>query len=183
LDDGAGSHGQAYLDMRQRLVAYFGRRHRPSPDELADDTLNRIASTLLERGSIDITPPTRYCYIVARFVLLEDLRRGKQSPVSVSLDQSRADQLRELGARDHHAIDGSDPNEQRLRCLERCLSALKPQQRALIVEYYRVSSGRAKIESRRALATRLKVTPNALSIRASRIREVLVRCVEACCKE
>src|SRR5262249_22158509 len=33
LDDGIESHGERYLDMRRRLVSYFDRRNRPSPDE------------------------------------------------------------------------------------------------------------------------------------------------------
>ena len=61
---------------------------------------------------------------------------------------------------------------------KRILSLLN--QRTLIVEYYR-GIGREKIDMRRELAARLGITTNALGIRASRIREVLVRCVEACC--
>src|SRR5262249_12335090 len=75
LDDGVDSRGESYLEIRRRLVAYFDRRNRPFPDELADETLNRIAKTLGQTASIAVTPPARYCYIVARFVLLEDLRR------------------------------------------------------------------------------------------------------------
>ena len=41
LDDGNDSHGEAYLEMRRRLVSYFDRRNRPAPDELADDYADR----------------------------------------------------------------------------------------------------------------------------------------------
>ncbi|MCA1849645.1 MAG: hypothetical protein LC672_00990, partial [Acidobacteria bacterium] len=43
LDEGAGSEGRKYLEMRRRLVAYFDRKNCPAPDELADETLNRVA--------------------------------------------------------------------------------------------------------------------------------------------
>jgi hypothetical protein len=47
--------------MRRRLVAYFDRRNRPGADELADETFNRIASTLEKTGLIATRPPARYC--------------------------------------------------------------------------------------------------------------------------
>ena len=180
LEDGAGTQGyagEAYLEMRRRLVLYFDRRNRPAPDELADETLNRIATTLEQRGSIAITPPSRYCYIVARFVFLEDLRRHEHT--HVRLDPRSADMLNALGIREPDPAEGVSLTERRFRCLEACLDKLDPAQRMLIVEYYR-GIGREKIEARRELAARLGITTNALGIRASRIREVLVRCVAAC---
>ena len=87
LDDGTDSGGETYLEMRRRLVAYFDRRNRPAADELADETLNRIGRTLEKSGSIAVTPPARYCYVVARFVLLEDVRRGRRY---IQVDQVRA---------------------------------------------------------------------------------------------
>jgi hypothetical protein len=49
----------------------------------------------------------------------------------------------------------------------------------LIVEYY-ADDRRQKIERRRDLATRLGITMNALGIRAFRIRDGLMACVESC---
>ena len=72
--------------------------------------------------------------------------------------------------------------EQRFECLERCLDKLKPEQRALVVDYYR-DEQRQKIERRREMASRLGITMNALSIRASRIRATLETCVEGCRRE
>ena len=74
LDEGTDSHGERYLEMRGRLVDYFGRRNCHSPEDLADETLNRVARRLEETGSIDDVVPARYCYIVAKFVFLESLR-------------------------------------------------------------------------------------------------------------
>ena len=73
LDDGVDSRGARYLEMRRRLASYFDRRNRPSPDDLADETLNRIGRTLEKEGAIAITPPARYCYQVAKAVLFEDV--------------------------------------------------------------------------------------------------------------
>src|SRR2546426_1678319 len=74
LDEGANSEGQKYLQMRQRLVAYFDRKNCLTPDELADQTLNRVARRLEEESVIESDTPAKYCYIVARFVFMEHLR-------------------------------------------------------------------------------------------------------------
>ena len=180
LDEGVESQGERYLEMRRRLVAYFDRRNRPAPDELADETLNRVARTLEESGGIGITPPARYCYVVARFILLEDLRRREHT--YVRLDEPRCCE----GALGLSASDVPDEaavqRERRFACLDRCLEKLKPEQRELIVEYYR-DTRREKIERRRALAERMGISMNALAVRACRIRDLLEECVGSCCQE
>jgi DNA-directed RNA polymerase specialized sigma24 family protein len=173
LDDGVESHGERYVEIRRRLVAYFERRNRSAAEELADETLNRIARTL-EAGAIAVRPPARYCYVIAKFVLLEDFRRQKkQVPMDASWHPSPTHPCGGIGPDDAWPLE-----EQRLECLERCVQELKPPQRELIVEYY-ADTGRRKIERRRALARRLGISMNALAIRACRIREGLMACVEA----
>ncbi len=177
LDDGEDSHGERYLEMRRRLVSYFDRRNRPAVDDLADETLNRVARMLVQSGAIAIRPPARYCYIVARFVLLEDCRRGRKH---VALDEPRSAEISKAQSR----ITGENDNklairEQSLECLDRCLQELRLDQRDLAIEYYR-DAKRQRIEHRRSLAATLGISTNALAIRACRIRESLTTCVEAC---
>ena len=187
LDDGIDSHGERYLEMRRRLVSYFDRRDRPTADELADETLNRIGRTLEQTGVIVTRPPARSCYVVARFVLLEDFRRDRRH---IPLDEPRkADALRarSIGPESpaslvSHVVPDSSlmRRELRLACLDRCLHRLPADQRELAIEYYRSNGA---IQRRRDLAARLSITMNALGIRACRIRDVLRTCVEACGKE
>ena len=160
--------------MRRRLVSYFDRRNRPAADELADETLNRVARTLEQGGVIATRPPARYCYIIAKFVLFEDLRRERRH---VGLDETTISVDRRSIVADLAEDDAL--REQRLDCLDRCLELLKPEQRKLIVEYYR-DTGRQKIERRRALADRLGISMNALAIRASRIRDTLLTRMAEC---
>jgi DNA-directed RNA polymerase specialized sigma24 family protein len=175
LDDGADSNGERYLEMRRRLVSYFDRRGRTAADELADETLDRIGRTLAQTGAIAIRPPARYCYIVAKFVLLEDVRRERKH---VPVDESAT--FRAARGAGQGEPDESDVlQEQRLDCLEHCLQELKPEQRELIVQYY-AEAGREKIERRRDLASRLGITMNALGIRAFRIRDGLMARVGRC---
>ena len=168
--------------MRRRLVSYFDRRNRPAPDELADETLNRVARTLEETGSIGIKPPARYCYVVARFVLLEDLRRREHSHSRLGDPPGHASASPVPDITSEEPDEGAGLREQRLECLERCLQNLKPEQRELIIEYYR-DTRREKIERRRELASRLGISMNALAVRACRIRDILEACVATCCRE
>jgi DNA-directed RNA polymerase specialized sigma24 family protein len=178
LDDGTDSQGQTYLEMRRRLVSYFDRRNRPFADELADETFNRIGKTLETDGAIATKPPARYCYVIARFVLLEDIRRGSRT---VAVDEGRTAAVIERGLMNSGVSEEVLLREKRLTCLDRCLQELKPAQRDLAIEYYR-DAKRQRIDRRRGIAERLGITMNALGIRASRIRSALETCMNACCK-
>jgi DNA-directed RNA polymerase specialized sigma24 family protein len=177
LDAGVPSGGERYVEMRQRLVSYFDRRDCPDPDELADETFNRIARTLEQDGVIRINPPARYCYVVAKFVLLEDYRRQqKRAPLD---EAAPSDPSWRYGrSRDRRSGEPA-ADERRFECFDRCLDRLEPTQRELVIDYYR-DAGRDKIERRRRIAGRLGITMNALGIRVWRIRESLTACMERC---
>jgi hypothetical protein len=172
LDEGADSGGQAYLQMRRRLVLYFQRKRCLTPDDLADETLNRVTRRLEEQGAIADAPPARYCYIVAKFVLLEHLR-------DPDVRRIRDGEVREPARDRVAATDDPAPRERLLDCLDRCLNALARDDRALILDYYR-DDQRGRIERRRQLAASLALSANALAIRACRLRDKLERCVGAC---
>ena len=178
LDLGIDSKGERYLEIRRRLVQYFDRKNCALPDELADETLNRVTRRLAEEGEIKGVTPAHYCYLVARFVFLEYRRRPDRSSVSLELHPGLAAVI--PGAPGSSDADTAQVREKRMNCLDQCLQILNAGQRELIVEYYRGEGG-ARIEHRGALAARLGVTTNALSIRACRIRTMLERCVRACC--
>lgn len=168
LDSGRDSGGVAYLDMRRRLVLYFRRKRCDAPDDLADETLNRVARRLEEEGSITDASPSHYCYIVAKFVFLEHLRQSAHA--RAGLAETR---------RTPEPEPPEAEQERRLDCLDRCLERLSTEDQALILDYYR-GAQRERIEGRRSLAARLELSPNALTIRACRIREKLVACLRHC---
>jgi DNA-directed RNA polymerase specialized sigma24 family protein len=172
------SDGERYLEMRRRLVAYFDRKNCLTPDELADETLNRVARRLEEEGAITVTTPARYCYIVAKFVFLEYLRRAERSETQLTESPATG-----LGAPPRPVLSQPEPalqaKEDLFDCLEVCLHKLLPTDRELIVEYYR-GEQKAKIDRRRGLAAQFGLTTNALSIRACRIRNKLEFCLQEC---
>ena len=174
LDEGRDSGGTRYLEMRRRLAGYFDRKNCEHCDDLADETLSRVMRRIQEDTSIRETPPARYCYIMAKFVFLEYLRRPRRAESDLEL-------LERVPAGPTSVQAQGEPNEYEdlLDCLDCCLQKLDPRDRALILEYY-VGEQRAKIESRRNMAAKLGLTMNALSIRACRIREKLESCMKSC---
>jgi DNA-directed RNA polymerase specialized sigma24 family protein len=171
LDQGGNSEGQSYLEIRRRLVAYFDRKNCRTPDELADETMNRVARKLEELGTIETETPAKYCYVTARFVFLEDVRaRAKEQEL-------RSEVFREGGHSPNQA--NQEVHEQRMDCLRQCAEKLDRASRDLILRYY-IGEEKVKIDNRRAQARTLAITMNALSIRACRIREKLELCVQEC---
>ena len=175
LDQGINSSGKTYLEMQRRLVFYFDRKNCSTPDELADETLNRVARRLEEEGTIESETPAKYCYIVARFVFMEYLRESHRAGIAL-------DEVRRQVSGDFVVPEVQNDEEKRLACLGRCTSKLEPVSRELIRRYY-VGNARVKIANRRSLAESLGITMNALAIRACRLRDKLEACVRQCVKE
>jgi DNA-directed RNA polymerase specialized sigma24 family protein len=175
LDEGVDSGGERYVEMRRRLVSYFGRKRCLSPDDLADEALARVARKLEEQGSITDSPPARYCYIVAKFVFLEYLRSADHRRTSLDEGRGAANPAVQPAP-----LEGSDDaaDESLLEGLDRCLQRLSAYDRELILDYY-AGDEQERIGRRRALAVRLHLTLNALSIRACRIRDRLEGCLSA----
>jgi DNA-directed RNA polymerase specialized sigma24 family protein len=181
LDEGVDSRGERYLEMRRRLARYFDRRNCSSPDDLADETLNRVARKMEEKGEIVGASPAHYCYIVARLVFLESVRRKEHNGPSLDDTERSGGVMASLAAPSAPTMDTA-AKERLFTCLERCLRRLRMQDQELILEYYR-GEQRDKIARRSQMATHLGLTMNALSIRACRIRTKLEACIKACSEE
>lgn len=175
LGDDADLGGEKYLEMRGRLVAYFDRKNCLTADELADETLTRVARRLNEEGSIESETPAKYCYIVARFVFMEHLRTADRK--NVPLDEFQHQKSDEFAV-----SEAAEIKEKMLDCLEKCTAQLESLSRDIIIRYY-YGTERVKIENRRALAESLSISGNALTVRACRIRAKLENCVRACAEK
>jgi RNA polymerase sigma factor (sigma-70 family) len=178
LDSGSSAPGERYLEMRRRLVDYFDRKRCAGADDLADETLNRVARRLEEEGVIEASAPAQYCYIVARFVFFEYLRRADRAAVPYDEASSGDTVPRVLQVVDDRDVE-SDEHARRFKCLEECLAKLPSSDRSLILAYYSGERG-TRIERRRELAEHFGLTANALAIRTCRIRSKLEECTRAC---
>jgi DNA-directed RNA polymerase specialized sigma24 family protein len=178
LDEGVDSGGQKYLEMRRRLVAYFDRKNCLSADELADETLSRVAQKLQEKGSITGLAPAQYCYVTAKFVFLEYVRHVKHGEAGLA-EFSASGQAGSAAIANPQGGAALSDKETLLDCLDRCLKKLPNAESELILEYYQ-GELQEKIQRRRQLGVRLGLSANALNIRACRIRAKVEECVRTC---
>ena len=75
-----------------------------------------------------------------------------------------------------------EDHDEKLKCLDKCLSKLSAENREIIVGYYK-GEKREKIENRNLLAETLGVPNNALRNRAVRLREKLENCITNCLRK
>lgn len=157
--------GQKYEDIRLRLIKVFTCRGCVDPEDLADETINRVASKLSEIAPTFVGEPARYFYGVANKVHLEYLRRRPAPEPPPTPPPFETEEV-----------------EKEFDCLERCMRRLTRENRTLVLEYYQ-DEKQAKIDHRKKLAEQLGIAVNALRIRAFRIRASLQECVTNCVRE
>jgi DNA-directed RNA polymerase specialized sigma24 family protein len=170
LDPDRDEAGRRYDLFRRKLVRFFEWRGAPWPDELADETLDRVATRLAAGESIRSADPGAYFHGVARNVLREHWERDRRV--------ARGGPLAEPAVDEDQALEAVE-TERRLSCLERCLAAVPPETHRLLLRYYSDES-RTRIDGRREMAETLGIGLNALRIRMCRLRAVLEVCVRGC---
>lgn len=154
--------GIKYEQIRRRLIKVFTGRGCIDPEELADETINRVTSKLQEIQTNFTGDCARYFFGVANKVHLEYLRRKTPLSPPPPADSGRA--------------------ELEYRCLERCIERLNEADRALLLREYG-AKGQTQAERRKALAEELGISLNALRIRVFRIRIALKECIEKCLQD
>ena len=164
LDPDRDAAATKYEAIRRRLTMIFEARGCAEAEDLADETINRVASRLGALGEYR-GEPARYFYGVANKVHLEYIRRASSTR-----------------AKSEPEAVVSDEFKHRFVCLERCLEKLPAQNRDLILKYYQQEK-RGNLEARKVLAEQMGIHANALRIRAQRIRVSLQNCVSKCLKQ
>jgi DNA-directed RNA polymerase specialized sigma24 family protein len=165
LDTDSEKAGLKYESIRKRLIKIFVCRGSKTPEELADQTINRVARKLPEIQAQYVSEPAHYFCGVANNIFLESLRKERTPAVGLPTPSSLDE------------VDGQD-----YACLEKCLDNLSESERHLVVAYYEQEK-HAKIDHRKKLADQLGLGINALRIRACRIRAALEECVVRCRNE
>ncbi len=164
------SGAQKYEEIRRKLILLFRYRGCHIPEELADETIDRTARAVLNPDFQYQGDPIAFFRGVARNVYFEWLRKERRLPV-----ESISDAKIEFPA----AVNGPAKDDLPQACLERCLNALPPAKKMVLIRYYR-SEKRAKIDGRQLLAEELGIALNALRIQVFRLRNAMRSCVEKC---
>jgi DNA-directed RNA polymerase specialized sigma24 family protein len=171
LDSDPETAGGKYEQLRRKLIKFFEWRGSFISDELADETLNRLARKIDEGKEIEKNV-FALSLGIARFVLLETLKRPDNKRV----------EMKELATVVAPPERREEDDDLWVVCLRECLSGVSEENRELIIEYYQ-GEGRARIDEHKMLATRLGVSLNTLFSRAKRTRDKLEECVRRCVKK
>jgi DNA-directed RNA polymerase specialized sigma24 family protein len=154
------SAGRLYVRIRRDLVRLFEWRGCSTPDDYADETMNRCARKIAE-GEV-IRDIATYSIGVARMLLREMVR-------------DRARHVRPLDDVPEPCVTWSETAidiETRLESLRRSLARLSAEDRHLILNYYEGDKNE-KIRGRKMLMERLCIPASTLRMRALRVREKL----------
>jgi RNA polymerase sigma factor (sigma-70 family) len=162
LDANAKVAEQKYLTLHRGLTKVLRYWGCLEAEDMADETINRVARKVRVLKEEYKGNPERYFYGVAKRVCQEHQRKAKQStPLTNALQQ----------------IQSSEPaDELPYECLEKCLQKLKPQQREIVGRYYRNHAP----DEREKLAKHLGTVVNTLRVRVFRIVNDLRKCVDKC---
>lgn len=157
-----------YESLRQALVKFFDWQGAMFPEELADETFNRVTRKLDE--GVELQNAATYCHGVARLVLLESRKRA---------ETRRAEFDEAISVADPREQFATSSDDERRRCFDHCLAELPAEHRQLVLSYYQHDK-RQKIDGRQTLANQLGLPLNALRSRVQRIRDRLEQCVRRC---
>ena len=127
--------GRKYEEIRLRLIKIFTCRGCVTPEDLADDTINRVAKKVPEIAPSYAGDPALYFLGVAHNVCLEHFRKKPEPEPPPQPDEP-------------------ERKEQMDECLEHCMQRLTSKNRQLILEYYREEK-HSKIDHRKELAQQL----------------------------
>lgn len=160
LDPNPERAGEMYESIRWRLVAVLAARGCRIPEELADETIDRVARRVADIRETYVGNRAIYFLGVMNNVHHEYLKR----PPLPHLVPTN---------------DNPEVKEQTFLCLDSCLAKLAPHAREIIEQYY-AENKRARINLRKRIAARFGMKQSNLRLRALRIRAKLQTCIQQC---
>ena len=158
LDPDREQAGRKYESIRLRLIKVFSRYGWTTSEDMADESINRVAKKIDFLLTSFVGNQEAYFVAVGQKVHLEHRRLAQKkatAPIAYPLSRSI-----------------SEDRELVYQRLERCMQRLSPPDRELILQYYQ-DNKQARIDSRKLLAERLGICQTALRLRAYRIRRAL----------
>jgi DNA-directed RNA polymerase specialized sigma24 family protein len=160
LDPDRDLAAQKYEEIRRRLIKIFVCRGCPVAEDLADETIDRVAGKVADVAPSYVGNPALYFYGVAKNIYHEWLRRPPPVPAPVPV------------------VDPDPPvPDPEYDCLMECMKLLASKDQELILDYYQEEK-QAKIDHRKKLAEGLGIGLNTLRIKVYRLRARLQECVE-----
>ncbi len=155
--------GMRYEAIRRKLIRLFEWRGCEFPEEMTDETFNRVARRVAEGLDLELEDPYGYFCGVAHHIYKEVLRNAARK--SAALEKGHWPP----------AASEEESEDHRLESLRHCLQLLDEDQRSLLLRYHQ---GENNIRARKELCDELDIGMNALRIRVHRLRRRLETCIE-----
>lgn len=159
LDPDRDRAGAIYEKIRLRLIRIFSSRGCCDGEDLADQTINVVASKidwLIENYNGN---PALYFYAVAKKIYLESLKKKRVPNIPPP--------------------DPPDSTAIEVLCnyLDQCLQGLAQADRALVIRYQE-GEKQERIKNRKKLASEREISMNGLRIKVFHLHSRLRRCIE-----
>ena len=164
---------ERYERLRSRLVLFFLRHLLATPEDLADQVIDRLARRLTEGEPI--ASLEAYALGVARFVLKEQIPVQRRD-VSLT-DVFFANTFGQNTTQDREEREWADRHEEQLDAMQACLDRLPRADADLLTSYY-LMEREQRIAARRDLAAERGLTPAALRARIFQICRTLRACID-----
>lgn len=168
LDVDREKAGDEYLLLWQKMREYFAARGSTCAEELADETISRLARKIADGEQIrDIL---RFSFGLSRLIWMESLRKPENSYISFDDAPTLSVVLPDFLLR-----------KEQNACYLHCIRQITDEEKNLMIEYWEDDQG-LHYEARKLLAEKKGISPTALRIRVSRIKRKLEVCMENCRK-
>ena len=154
---------ETYNKIQIRLIKIFSANGCGDPENLTNETFDRILSKIDWLTENYVGDPLHYFCAVARNIIKEDYRE-RVVPKAVQ-------QVDPVG-------EDKEP-EPLYQCLDECMEKFSRHGQRLLISYYE-EQGNKKIVNRRKLARELGITLTALRLRVFHMRTQLKICMEIC---
>lgn len=164
--------GEEYEAVRHGLVKLFLVKGCGNPQDLADETINRVATKLSRLDLSQNHKPIVVFYGFAKKIYLEQISADRKE---VTLESDN-----DLSAQSQHSFSQADEYAAKGReCLKHCLQNLSVSDRRLFVKYY-CTETTDKARLRLKLANETNLTLNALQTKVHRMKLSLRDCMKKC---
>lgn len=158
LDPDRDKAGEKYQKIRNRLIGVFSGRGCCDPDDLADKSINVVTTKIDWLLGNYVGEPALYFYGVAKKIYLESIK--PKPPPKVDPPDPPPQEVEELATH-----------------LDECLEALPQPDRDLVLRYHQFEK-QEKIQNRKSLAEKLRLSRNALRIKVCHLHSKLKKCIE-----
>jgi DNA-directed RNA polymerase specialized sigma24 family protein len=173
LDPNRDQAGELYETLRRRLIKFFEWNSCSPAEDLADETLDRVAQKLTVEAIHDLHA---FAAGVAKRVRQEAYKQAGRSVQVPDLpnQENFFQDLRNPEQIMQEKVEG----QRRSNCLRVCMQRMADQDRALFVTYHTAATERR--QHRLEMARESGLTIGTLRVRINRLRDELETCARKC---